>query len=51
VLGMVGAAGQALWHFFLIRRRRREECFKAFGLNHWLGFTVFVGVAADLALR
>ena len=51
VLGMVGAAGQALWHFFLIRRRRREECLKAFRLNHWLGFTVFVGVAADLALR
>ena len=34
-----------LWHFRLIRDRSREGCFKAFRLNHWLGFTVFAGVA------
>ena len=45
------AAGQALWHFTLIRERTRDGCFKAFRLNHWLGFTVFVGVVAGLALR
>jgi 4-hydroxybenzoate polyprenyltransferase len=28
----------------LIRHRTREGCFKAFRLNHWLGFSVFVGV-------
>lgn len=39
------AAAQALWHGWLIRRREREACFKAFRLNHWLGFTVFAGVA------
>lgn len=39
------AAGQALWHGWLIRGREREACFKAFRLNHWLGFTVFAGVA------
>ena len=49
--GIALAAAQALWHFFLIRDRSREGCFKAFRLNHWLGFTVFAGVAADLALR
>jgi 4-hydroxybenzoate polyprenyltransferase len=49
--GIALAAAQALWHFFLIRDRSREGCFKAFRLNHWLGFTVFAGVALDLALR
>lgn len=39
------AAAQALWHGWLIRGREREACFKAFRLNHWLGFTVFAGVA------
>ena len=41
---------QALWHGWLIRKREREGCFKAFRLNHWLGFTVFVGVAASYGL-
>ncbi|MEJ7688221.1 MAG: 4-hydroxybenzoate octaprenyltransferase [Variovorax sp.] len=45
------AAVQALWHWRLIRDRTREGCFKAFRLNHWLGFTVFAGVAAGYALR
>ena len=49
--GIVAAAAQALWHFTLIRQRSRDGCFKAFRLNHWLGFAVFVGVAVDLALR
>ena len=38
------AVGQVVWHYFLIRQRSREGCFKAFRLNHWLGFSVFVGV-------
>jgi 4-hydroxybenzoate polyprenyltransferase len=36
---------QALWHGWLIRKRERDDCFKAFRLNHWLGFTVFAGIA------
>ena len=40
------ALAQVLWHFTLIRQRTREGCFKAFRLNHWLGFTVFLGVVA-----
>jgi 4-hydroxybenzoate polyprenyltransferase len=51
LLGIAAAAVQALWHWTLIRKRSREGCFKAFRLNHWLGFAVFAGVAADLALR
>ena len=45
----IGAAlGQALWHYSLIRGRGRDGCFRAFRANHWLGFTVFAGVAAGL---
>ena len=41
---------QAVWHGWLIRNRERDACFKAFRLNHWLGFTVFVGIAASYML-
>jgi 4-hydroxybenzoate polyprenyltransferase len=51
LLGIAAAALQALWHFTLIRSRTREGCFRAFRVNHWLGFAVFAGVALDLALR
>jgi len=49
--GIAIAAAQALWHFTLIRGRARNGCFKAFRLNHWLGFAVFAGTALDLATR
>jgi 4-hydroxybenzoate polyprenyltransferase len=49
--GIAAAAGQAGWHYTLIRSRSRDACFKAFRQNHWLGFAVFVGTAADLAWR
>jgi len=42
---------QVAWHYTLIRGRAREGCFKAFRLNHWLGFTVFAGIAAGFALK
>jgi 4-hydroxybenzoate polyprenyltransferase len=44
LLGLVLAGLQAVWHFTLIRHRTREACFKAFRLNHWVGFAVFAGV-------
>ena len=44
--GLAAAAAIAVWHLALIRDRSREGCFKAFRLNHWLGFAVFAGVAA-----
>jgi len=36
---------QVIWHVTLIRERSRDGCFKAFRLNHWLGFTLFAGIA------
>jgi 4-hydroxybenzoate polyprenyltransferase len=43
--GLAVAALQAAWHFLLIKDRTRDGCFKAFRLNHWVGFAAFVGVA------
>jgi 4-hydroxybenzoate polyprenyltransferase len=50
MLAVGAAAAQAAWHYTLIRGRERDGCFKAFRLNHWLGFTVFAGVMAGYAL-
>jgi 4-hydroxybenzoate polyprenyltransferase len=49
-LGWLLAAAQVAWHFFLIRHRTREGCFKAFRLNHWLGASVFAGVVLGYGL-
>ncbi len=43
--GLAAAAVQAAWHFVLIKDRTRDGCFKAFRLNHWVGFAVFAGLA------
>jgi 4-hydroxybenzoate polyprenyltransferase len=43
--GLAVATLQAAWHFWLIKDRTRDGCFKAFRLNHWVGFAAFVGVA------
>jgi len=49
--GVAAALAQACWHGWLIRDRTRDGCFKAFRLNHWVGFAVFAGVALSYALR
>jgi 4-hydroxybenzoate polyprenyltransferase len=49
--GLAAAGAMALWHFMLIKDRSREGCFRAFRLNHWVGFAVFIGVLAEHALR
>lgn len=43
------ALGQIVWHHRLIRDRQREGCFRAFTVSHWLGATLFAGMAAALA--
>ncbi|PQA84894.1 4-hydroxybenzoate octaprenyltransferase [Limnohabitans sp. TS-CS-82] len=48
---LILASLQALWHFLLILDRSRDGCFRAFRLNHWLGATVFAGVALGYAMR
>lgn len=47
---LVLAGVQVAWHFMLIRTRERETCFKAFRMNHWLGATLFAGVAVSMAV-
>ena len=49
-IALIPALAQVLWHYRLIRGRSRDGCFRAFRLNHWLGFTVFAGIAASYAL-
>ena len=44
-VGLAAAGLQALWHLWLIKDRSREGCFKAFRLNHWVGLSVFAGLA------
>ena len=48
-LGLAGA--MMLYHWTLIRDRRREGCFKAFRHNNWVGAAIFAGIAASLSLR
>ena len=50
-LGLLAALAQAAWHWTLIRGCGREGCFRAFRLNHWVGFALFAGIVADCALR
>jgi 4-hydroxybenzoate polyprenyltransferase len=50
-LVLLFAFGQVAWHYRLIRQRERAGCFTAFRLNHWLGFTLFAGVALADGLK
>ena len=49
-IAFIPALAQVLWHYRLIKGRSRNGCFQAFRLNHWLGFTVFAGIAVSYAL-
>lgn len=49
-LGLLLAAAIAIYHLWLIRRRERAACFKAFLHNNWLGAAIFAGLAASYAL-
>lgn len=50
-LALCLAGLQAVWHFLLIMGRSRDGCFMAFRSNHWLGATVFAGIAVSYAVR
>lgn len=47
-IGVGAAVVQVVWHAVLIWSRTREGCFKAFRLNHWVGFAVFAGIVSSL---
>ena len=49
-LGLAAAIVQVVWHGTLIKDRSREGCFKAFRLNHWVGFAVFAGIVISSTL-
>jgi 4-hydroxybenzoate polyprenyltransferase len=46
-IGLLVAVGISLHHYQLIKGREREECFRAFLHNNWIGAAIFVGTAAD----
>jgi 4-hydroxybenzoate polyprenyltransferase len=48
--GLSAAALIAGWHFTLIRDRSRDGCFRAFRLNHWIGFVVLAGTVLAFAV-
>ena len=48
--GIAAGVAIAAWHFTLIRERTRDGCFRAFRVNHWLGFAIFAGVLIDRTL-
>jgi 4-hydroxybenzoate polyprenyltransferase len=50
-LGLAIAAGMALYHYTLIRGRDRQQCFKAFMHNNWLGGVIFAGLALSYHLK
>lgn len=50
-LGLLVAAGFAVYEQWLVRNREPMACFRAFLNNNWFGFAVFVGMALDYALR
>ncbi|MCU0758497.1 MAG: 4-hydroxybenzoate octaprenyltransferase [Steroidobacteraceae bacterium] len=49
--GLAVAALLFAWQQWLARGRERDACFEAFLNNNYVGFVVFVGIAADYALR
>jgi 4-hydroxybenzoate polyprenyltransferase len=50
-LGLIIAAGFALYEQYLIKDRDRVLCFKAFLNNNGFGLAVFVGICLDYLIR
>jgi len=50
-LGLGVALLLAGYQAYLIRGRGREQCFRAFRNNNWVGMAIFAGLALDLYLR
>jgi 4-hydroxybenzoate polyprenyltransferase len=48
---IAGAAGLMVWHQWLARKRDPAGCFRAFLHNHYIGLTVFIGIALDYTFR
>ena len=48
-VGWALALACAIYHLKLVSTRKREECFKAFRHNNWLGGFLFLGILLGLA--
>ena len=48
--GIAAAAGFFAYQQYLIRNRERDDCFRAFANNVWVGFCLFAGVAFELSV-
>ena len=49
--GLGAAWCMMIYHYFLIRGRTREGCFKAFRHNNWVGLAIFLGILLSYPLR
>jgi len=50
-LGWLPALACAIYHLKLVSTRSRENCFKAFRHNNWLGGFLFLGIVLGLAVQ
>jgi 4-hydroxybenzoate polyprenyltransferase len=50
-LGLAFAATFALYQQLLIRKRKPEDCFKAFLNNNYFGMSVFIGILLEYTFR
>ncbi len=50
-LGWVLALACAIYHLKLVSMRARDDCFKAFRHNNWLGGFLFLGIVLGLAFK
>ncbi|MBU3605543.1 4-hydroxybenzoate octaprenyltransferase [Polynucleobacter sp. MWH-Creno-3A4] len=51
LIGWFAALACAVYHLKLISTRQRDECFRAFRHNSWLGGFLFLGIVLGLALN
>jgi len=49
--GLGAAWCMMIYHYFLIRGRTREGCFRAFRHNNWVGLAIFLGIVLSHPLR
>ncbi len=49
-IGLLVAVSISLHHYQLIKGREREECFRAFLHNNWIGAAIFAGIITDYSI-
>ena len=51
LIGWFAALACAIYHLKLVSSRKREDCFRAFRHNNWLGGFLFLGIVLGLGLN